>query len=934
MDNDESNVEQNHSGPGHNIARDMNVYNFGKHDFATDLAIAILIGAWDETKISDISFIESVTKEQYSDWVTKIRQIESGKNSPLLHDSGRWSVRNRVDAWKNVASRLFNDHLDRFKEGSIEILCSIDPKFDLKPEDRYAASIYGKVQSHSIVIRNGISEGLALISTANEYLTNCSNNYGEIIANSIVKEVFSSSNWKLWASTQDIQPVMAEAAPNEFLDAVEAAVIHLDKPFNALFSQEGVGGITGANYMTGLLWALESLAWSPVYLTRSVVLLGEMDSHDPGGNWANRPANSIIDILLPWHPHTTASFDKRLASIKALEREFPKTAWKVLLQLLPTGHGFTSGTSKPKWRKFIPNNFSTEVSYQEYFDQTCEYGNYIIELARKDLSRLPQLVQNLDHLHEEAFNATIELLHEYSETNACAEEKYALWLDLLTFINKHKKFYEAEWSLSSEKLNKLRPVEKNLQPVQKELLYRRLFTNKNMDLYEEKGNWREQEEAIRKLREKAVSELFLDGGHDLVYKFSQDVESSNLVGNTLAAIVKEDNEDLLLEYLATDNIKIKQYLAGYVWSRNHLTKGMFSEQLDLSSWGEENASKFLLLLPFEPKTWDIVETILGGSEYLYWTKVNANAYQCNDEEESIYRSINALLMYGRPLASIHCIYQLLHMKKSLKIEPTVRALIEAVNTKESISNLDSYEMGEIIEYIQGCDQVSDDDRFKIEWAYLPLISNKTNDKGSPIYLEKRLSNDPKFFCEIIQLAYKSDKDDSEIELSEAQKNMAKNAYNLLDEWRLVPGTLDDGSFDGNYFDSWFESVSNISKISGYSYPILRVIGKTLINAPKSKDGLWIEIKLAEFLNQRQLEGVRDAYRLAIYNSRGVHWVDPEAKAEIKLSEEYLEKSEKIDLLGLQRFSRTLRDIAEGYASEAESIIKRHSRRTELKNGKI
>ena len=922
MNNKEPNAIQTHSGTGHNVAGDMNVYNFGNHDFATDLAISVLIGSWDESKEDDVSFIEFITKENYNDWIIKIRQVESGNNSPLQHDSGRWLVKDRVETWSNVASRLFKDHLDRFKEASVRILSSIDPKFDLKAEDRFAASIYGKVQSHSPVIRTGISEGLALISTQKEFLTNCPSNYGEYIANGAVKEVFGSSSWKLWASTQDIQPVMAEAAPNAFLDAVEAAVIHVDKPFNVLFSQEGAGGITGTNYMTGLLWALESLAWSPIYLIRCIVLLGEMDSHDPGGNWANRPANSIIDILLPWLPHTTASFDRRLASLKALEREFPATAWKVMLQLLPSNLGFTSGTSKPNWRKFIPDDFEKEVSNGEYFKQLTEYGNYVVELAKKDCSRLPKLVEHIDHLHDKAFNASVELLFEYANSDACAEDKHTLWSGLLSFTNKHKKFSDADWSLTSKKLSQLNPVLLSLQPTDKALLYQRLFTHKNMDLYEEKGKWREQEEAIKKKREEAVAELFSKGGYELVYEFSKTVDSADIVGNSLASIVE------------IDDLKTKKYISGYIWTRNHLTKGRFIESISLIDWDPENVSKVLLLLPFNSQTWDKVERLLGQDlEHLYWSTVNANAYHCDDEDD-LYRGIDFLLKHKRPLSGIHCIYRLLHSKKVLNIEPTIRALLDAVNTKESSRSIDSYEIGEIIEYLQSCDQVEDDDRFRIEWAYLPLISQKRNATSSPRYLEGRLASDPDFFCEIVRLAYKSDKDDLDLELSDSQKNIARNACELLDEWKVIPGTLDDGSFDPNSFDSWFERVAESSKETGHSYPILRVIGKVLINAPAGKDGLWIELKVAEFLNQRELDEVRGAYKLAVYNSRGVHWVDPEAKPEIKLSEEYQSKSEAIDLLGLQRFSRTLREISESYSSEAESIIKKHSQRSELQDNEI
>ena len=929
MNNKEQNINQTHSGTGHNVAGDMKIYNLGSYDFDTDLALAVLIGSWDESKEVDLSTIEFITNEKYTDWITKIRKIEAIDKSPLQHNSGIWSVKNRLDAWHNYSSRLFKDHLDRFKKASVDILSAIDPKFDLNPEDRFAASIYGKVLPHSSSIRHGISEGLALMSTRKEYLTNCTDNYGEHIAAVAVKEIFSSSNWMLWASTQDIQPIMAEAAPSKFLDAVEGAVIHEDKPFNVLFSQEGVGGITGSNYMTGLLWALERLAWSPVYLTRCVVLLGEMDSHDPGVNWANRPGNSIIDILLPWLPHTTANFERRLASLKALEREFPETAWKILLHLLPSGHGFTSGTNKPKWRKFIPDDFKEEVSNEEYFKQIIEYGNYAVELAEKDYSRLPKLVEHLDQLHDKAFNASVKLLSEYANSDASPDDKHILWAELLSFINKHKKFSDAEWSLTSKKLGQLNPVALSLQPVDKALLYQRLFTHKSMDLYEEKGNWREQEAAIKNKRDQAVSELFSEGGYELVYEFSKTVDSADIVGNSLSSIVEADDEGQLLEYLQKDDLKTKQYISGYIWTRNYLTKGKFIESISLSDWSPDNASRILLLLPFDTNTWDKVEMVLGPDyEHHYWLNVHVNAYQC-DDEEGLYRGIDLLLKYNRPLSSIHCIYRLLYSQKTLKLEPTVKALLEAVKTKESPSNMDSYELLEIIKFIQDCDQVHDDDRFRIEWAYLPLISKKRNGNSSPKYLESRLSSEPEFFCEIIRLAYKSDKADSEVELSEPQKNIARNAYDLLNEWKKIPGSQEDGTFEPNEFAGWFKNSVEIAKESGHLHPALRVIGKVLINSPEGDNGLWIHPIIAEFLNKRELGDVRDAYRLAVYNSRGVHMVDPDAKPEIELSKLYQSKYEAIELLGLHRFARTLREISENYSLEAEGIIKRYSRSTEL-----
>ena len=120
-------------------------------------------------------------------------------------------------------------------------------------------------------------------------------------------------------------PTLAEAAPGEFLTAVEKALRKIPCPFDKLFSQEG-SGITGGNYMTGLLWALETLAWDEQYLVKVTVLLGKLASHDPGGNWANRPDNSLKTIFLPWLPQTIASVKKRKVAIQTLQKECPKIA--------------------------------------------------------------------------------------------------------------------------------------------------------------------------------------------------------------------------------------------------------------------------------------------------------------------------------------------------------------------------------------------------------------------------------------------------------------------------------------------------------------------------------------------------------------------------------------------------------------------------------
>ena len=204
-------------------------------------------------------------------------------------------------------------------------------------EERFAASIHGKVLKHSADLRQGMTETLALLGIYGDKLTNCSQHKPESIAALIVREIFERAEWQLWGSLNNLLPTLAEAAPGEFLSSIESALQQTPCPFDDLFAQEG-NGISGQNYMTGLLWALESLAWSEEHLVRVAVILAELASHDPGGNWANRPANSLSTILLPWYPQTLAQIDKRITTIKAIRTDLPFAKKDHVVRSKPSTH--------------------------------------------------------------------------------------------------------------------------------------------------------------------------------------------------------------------------------------------------------------------------------------------------------------------------------------------------------------------------------------------------------------------------------------------------------------------------------------------------------------------------------------------------------------------------------------------------------------------
>ena len=114
-----------------------------------------------------------------------------------------------------------------------------------------------------------MAESLALLGNQPDALTNCSQDKPETVAIIALHEILENADWVLWGSLNNLLPILAEAAPNMFLNTVEPALQQSPCPFDQLFSQEG-NGITGENYLTGLLWALETLAWDAEFLVRGV----------------------------------------------------------------------------------------------------------------------------------------------------------------------------------------------------------------------------------------------------------------------------------------------------------------------------------------------------------------------------------------------------------------------------------------------------------------------------------------------------------------------------------------------------------------------------------------------------------------------------------------------------------------------------------------
>jgi hypothetical protein len=880
---------------------------------AAELAIAELLGAWSEKSDADKAVIEELSGKSYGKWIGEMREIEHRQGTPLIHRNGVWKFVMRYEGWYNLGPRLFDEHLDRFKDIAVKVLCERDPKFDLPPDDRFAAIIHGKVLAHSSSLRNGLADSLALLGSHPQALTSCSIGKAKMIAQLAVREILIDADWVLWASLNNLLPLLAEAAPKEFLDAVQNALNSDSCPFDAVFEQESAGA-TGNTYITGLLWALETLAWDAEYLTRVVLILGELAARDPGGNWANRPANSLTTILLPWLPQTCAPMNKRKVAITTLLNEFPEIAWKLLLDVLPSSHQSSSGSRKPSWREMIPDDWSRSITNQEYWEQIDAYTELAISEAKQDLSKLAELIDRLYAFPPSARDQLLAHLRSDAVVAMPQADRLCLWTKLVNLVTKHRRFAHTEWAIKPKRVvDEIAKVAETIAPDAPIYRHQRLFNEGDFVLYEEDGNYEEQSRKLGDLRQKAVEEVFADGDVEAVLEFAESVQNPSHVGVCFAVIAGSDTEGMILPVLLESQTKSRaQFAGGFVQGKFRRCAWQWVDELDISQWTPSQIGQLLAFLPFIPKTWERSAQLLGEDESSYWSKTSANLPVGIDGEEAV----DCLVQYGRPHEALRCLERLRHDNRPLNNQQAVRVL-KAISTK--ITHIDVYSIIEVIKALQDAPDTNPDDLFQIEWEFLPLLE-RHND-ASPKLLEQRLADAPAFFCEVIRAVYRSNKEDSSVEeLSEQQKNIAKNAYHLLSVWRTPPSSQKDGTYSGEALTAWLETVKSDCTASGHLESALKRVGHVLIHTPPDPDGLWLHHSAAIALNAKDSKDMREGFKTALLNSRSLHFhrLDLEGHGERALAAKFRAQAEEVEFYGYHRIADTLRNVADYYEFDAES----------------
>ncbi|WP_420476249.1 hypothetical protein [Noviherbaspirillum sp. ST9] len=826
---------------------------------------ALLAGAWKPSVKADADVLTALGgRATYEEVEAPLRKLTKLKDPPVDRVDDVWTMRSSVDAFLHLGHLLGGEHLQRFAEQAKSVFSQItEPP---KAEDVFRLS-KSRVDQHSTWLREGMMTTMlhmaALHEKAGFVVTGSTPQY---FVDQIVRNLPGlSSNHRLLGSLGDKLPLLAEAAPVPFFEALERLLEGDAENIKAIFSEQDSFFAPQSSH-TGLLWALELLAWDADYLLRSAMCLAKLAAIDPGGKLSNRPINSLRDILLSWSPHTNATYQRRISVLAHVVRAMPSIAWPLLVKLLPQHHDSVSPTQKPIFAEASPGGQETLT-----YGIVWETQSAIVDLAVENAGLMPErwatLIEALSQLQPDSFERVLIALEDCMSRQT-PKELMTTWDALRKELNKHRAFSGAEWALRDAPLQRLEALVAKFQPDDPILLNTWLFDDWMPDV-PGKLNDDEPMEAIEDARTKALQDVVIAYGFDGLAMMAERVKLPIQMTTALRRLALDEMPlyGLISRLLGMDGeckslgaVLIAQAFVVYGSSWAASIRNLIS---DLQLSPTDSARLFLAFEDTRP-TWELVSTFGAEIDAEYWRQKSASGF--TGTLDDLHYAITRYQEHGRTLGAIEATHRRLKDVDS----PTLLSLLDSAVVEINASggnsaNMLRYYIEHIFEELERRTDVMKDELARMEFIYLPFFHRRKR----PLTLHKMMAESPEFFVSTICAVFKPENGESPA-LSDSERRHATAAYELLNGLDVLPGQV-GAQVDFAKLSAWCDEVQRRSADVDRRSVTDGRIGHLLAHAPVDPDDqVWPHKSVRRLLEQLSSDRVENAIRLERFNMRGVY----------------------------------------------------------------
>jgi len=840
----------------------------------------LLTGAWNEQHPADREALALLGGDRYDELVEVAARL-AAESDPFVEKVGRtWGVVSGQDAWTQLARSVRGDDLDRLEPVVLRVL------------DEPAGA-----REHSADLRRGLAATLALLGVHGPAVQHGMGGDGAQWASWAVRRLLQAAtadpSGNGWAGLADVLPRLAEAAPDAFLDELRDASAGAAPPIAAMFG-DGPGGLGASSPHSSLLWALETLAWSPDHFGLVVQALARLAEVDPGGRMSNRPAASLRSVLSAWAPQTTSPADRRLAALDAVRRDRSAVAWPLALSLLVGHHDTQIRTPGPQFRDWkqaepAPPGPADIAGYTEALVTRLSHD------AGADPARWAELVGKLPRLPEDHRRALRESLGSLLSGGSLRQDgRDDLWEALRSLAAKHRRFADTGWAMSQHETDAVAALADQIAPTDPAIACRWLFTGHpdlgGPDLVEDFDAY---DRLLADLRSDAAAAVADEGGLNAVRRLALAVDAPETVGNALAAARGDDHADRLVGMLALDPSATSEdscdaRLAlgwaagrwgadGWAWADDVLTR-----DVPATSKG-----RVLLTTRDYPLAWNRADDLGPDVAAEFWR--GFNPFSLGPELPFAEQACAALTAAGRVTAAVGLAAMTLRRGPDIADRPRfligiLQSWIEgAMNDLEALE-VESRPFEQILAWLaDNAPDATAQERALVEWQLMPILGYRAEFAS----VSDAVTADPALFVQILNGVYRPERQGADAAAAAAggapedtsapqdappddgAAGAAVHGYRLLSSYRGLPGLRPDRTVDQEQLSAWVDAVLSGATASGRIQVGEIHVGEVLANAPEDPDGTWPCRPVRELLESLQNARVEKGLMLRVANRRGV-----------------------------------------------------------------
>ncbi len=850
------------------------------HRLSPILAAAGLFGIWDAGSAADRGVVLRLTGKRCNEDIEEAwTELLHLPETPVWMDGERRGVNSRLDTWQRFTEGKITPHaVDRY-------FGAVRSALEAAPLDRPGARVrlpreYQALRDSQISgeLLRGLAQGLVLLAEFGDRID--PRLVGPPVSERVQQVVFAAlqdMSVERLRVLHTVMPLLAEAAPESFMEAMEADLGRTDSAQKELLnfrrgdsSPESAAQLPystdALTYRSSLMWAYETLAWFPEYAEQAIDLLAQLADEQVLDHHGGQPRQSLAELLKPWHRGSVLDAERHCALLRKLARDHSEWAFDFVRKCLPASHDVADAPNLPLWRG-RPEGAGS-VRPKEH--RKAVYGtaaDILVEYAGTSESTVRAAIDSVDNLPESEAERVWKRVATWAGSNSRSVKERTRLARRLTALAdgaliQHRREDNREGARRVlEKLSACRAEVPDLWLFGDDATIR--------GRRPEDASWEVTEERLERKRRSALQRLRESDGIDAILSLVPEVSNTYRLGNVAAHVLSADEirsgtSKALQSGGDAAQSRMRWFIQGLLDGTDEPDADALTDVIGSSGFAEQNANWLPCLLARLPLELGAsrADGLLGEMLQEYWKQFDSRRHVIPPQRKDWV--IAGLCSVARPQAAL---WALRGDFEGARTE-SLRLLIDTLS--QSKEPTQGHWEEELVIAIRKRPDLSPADAARIEFTFFDILK-----RGEMPALARAVASDPSWLQQALMLCMRrrdhaADPPEWTAQTENAPEWLRRRAYRLFEWLPRLPGTTSSG-YDVNRGLDWTATILSFAEEHDRREVAEGLLGNAFGSAGFHEDGSPTD-ELTELLERVRCSRIEQGVATTAGNQLGAVWI--------------------------------------------------------------